>query len=73
MNINEDVEVSLTQAGAKIYNTYMSAIPNWEPKCSRCLKNMKLSLWSLMKIFGPHIHLGMEETPFVDNEITLPL
>lgn len=79
MNINNYVEVVLTKTGIDILeNHYMktySHLPiNIRMPLDMHLKASKqepiqFQLWELMKMFGPHIFLGMNESPFVGNEI----
>jgi hypothetical protein len=68
ININDYVEVVLTQAGADTYNTYWNDISyRWPGFVEKNLKEgdvLKEQLWSVMQIFGPHIHLG-GHVPFV--------
>jgi hypothetical protein len=63
ININDTAKVKLTPKGK-----LLCAI-NAEP----IMKDgaIELPLWALMRIFGPHIHMGMTEMFFVDNEIEI--
>lgn len=63
VNLNDYAEVVLTDVGARIWNEYEKgfakyAIPGWEPRLKKEGDTLKQQLWSLMKIYGPHIHLG---------------
>jgi hypothetical protein len=66
MNLNDSVFVVLTDAGLDMYNKAHTCIPNHTPRTER---HLTIQLWSLMEIFGPHIHMTMSHMPFVDNEI----
>jgi hypothetical protein len=78
-NINDEVEVRLTEAGKRIYRQYHGEISrkaSWgiairEPQEQEGWSCFQM--WVLMKIFGPHMRMGTPEAPFEENEIRLKL
>jgi hypothetical protein len=71
VNINSRCKVVLTEFGAKTYNEFHSQFKNYRPKELNVDDVLEDSLWSLMRVFGPSIHLGMIEVPFKNNEIEI--
>jgi hypothetical protein len=71
VNANEAVSVTLTMTGAAIYNDWMGQFPHNIRERVQPGQTIKLPLWSLMQIFGPSIHMGMHQVPFVDNVMDL--
>lgn len=71
MNLNEVVEVVLSQAGVDIYNNRIVdlGIGNY---CENVEEGhvLRTQLWSLFSMYGDHVGLG-REFPFVCGEITL--
>lgn len=68
ININDTVAVVLTESGAKIWNDNEMKyakynIPDWEPRLKQQGDVLRGQLWSFMRIFGRHMHLG-GEVPF---------
>lgn len=75
ININDYVEVVLTAAGARIWNEYEMGfakynVRGWEPRLKKEGDVHRESLWRMMKVFGPHIHLG-GVVPFVMCKMTI--
>jgi hypothetical protein len=64
-NINNSVEVRLTEKGANIYNNWYGRYAQYgivqEPVQEGHL--LRAQLWHLFQVFGEHIHLG-GEVPF---------
>ncbi|TQR97335.1 hypothetical protein [Paenibacillus ottowii] len=79
MNINDHVEVILTKTGIEMLeNHYQEAYSHLPISIRMPLDThfkaskqepIQFQLWELMQIYGPHIFLGMRESPFVGNEI----
>jgi hypothetical protein len=70
ININENCKVRLTDFGISVMKEHFSYMP--DEKYLRkpdALGYYSFSVWELFQIFGPRIHLGMSETPFVENVI----
>lgn len=61
MNINVTVKVKLTEVG----------IARWRGKFGVTRTEVELPLWELMAIFGPAMHMTMNDMYFVDNEIEI--
>lgn len=73
LNLNSYGTVTLTQAGADIYNKWdrqWEGYTWWEPKNFVAGSVLKDSLWKLFQIFGHHIHMGCE-VPFLDNVVEI--
>jgi len=69
MNINDQVQVTLTDDGVRVYEnsgTRLRLTPPTLPE-DRILKT---ELWDLMHVFGPHICMGSSPF-FVHNEVTI--
>ena len=76
ININEVVNFTLTETGAGILNKYYRQFnhPIFTDKINHKIgDNLVMSLWTVMEIFGPHIHMGMVEVPFQSNSLNLQL
>ena len=75
LNLNDNVSVVLTEAGAKRYNEwheqFIVGLPVSRSKGKAAGDTLHAQLWMLFQTFGDSIHLGMSEVPFLDNEITL--
>lgn len=72
IDANDIVKVTLTEAGARIFNAqyHGTAIPwKYRPAHKYGGDTLEVELWSLMKTFGPHIYMGMPEVPFLKNKI----
>lgn len=63
LNINYPVRVLLTSAGKAILEADEHATVRSVGEQTEC------ALWELMRIFGPHMHAGMSEMPFVGNVV----
>lgn len=63
VNINDNVRVALTRSGARILNAYNGHDIDKSV--------VEMQLWDVMAAFGPHLHMGMIESPFVNNVIEL--
>lgn len=67
LNFNEQATVKLTEFGARVYNDYMAQFPQylWE----RLMPGdaLRIELWNLSRIFGPHCYNGAPAVPFQDN------
>jgi hypothetical protein len=60
-NINDNVQVQLTERGSDIFGSHLVSInpttlDGWTT----------FQMWDLMRIFGPHMHMGTI-TPFKTN------
>lgn len=70
-NINEDVQVQLTDHGRRIHreqhDEFNKSFPHLKLKYTKPKEDnggwSKWQLWHLMQVFGPHIHLTMDN-PF---------
>jgi hypothetical protein len=71
VNINVSVAVTLTMTGAAIYNEHMGEFPKRVRDHVEPGKTITMPLWSLMEIFGPHLHMGMVTMPFEKNAVDL--
>ena len=72
LNINDQVEVTLTSHGAKLYNTHLGFVAYDYPEQKKtCGDVLKTELWNLMSIFGDHLYNGMPQGPFASNEVRL--
>lgn len=72
LNLNTQVEVTLTAFGAEWFNKFTKKYYSrgiYEPKQYLEDEVMRISLWGLMQAFGDSIHMGMLEVPFKDNNI----
>jgi hypothetical protein len=67
-NMNNYVEVVLTERGAEIYNECWKSYKSLLPKKSGDV--LKDPLWSIMETFGQHVGLGAN-SPFENCEIDL--
>lgn len=63
MNINDNIRVALTRRGAQILNAYNGHDID--------VSVVEMQLWDVMAAFGPHLHMGVLETPFVNNVIEI--
>lgn len=76
MNINNQVEVKLTDYGLQICKDYWKSL-NLEKygfKFSdlKIEDNiLKIELWGLMIMFGKYLYMGNTEIPFENNEIKI--
>jgi hypothetical protein len=75
VNLNDEVWVQLTDLGWKVYDDFHSDVP-LEPEKLRALVEdpsgwQKFQLWSLMEIYGPHTHHGMDSGFFERLELRL--
>lgn len=74
MNINNDVEITLTEYGKHILDNHRKKLEKGTGiKLDIIFKYeesgvYKAQLWELMNIFGSHIYNGAEQV-FVNNEI----
>jgi hypothetical protein len=71
INLNSYATVTLTQAGADIYNLWdrqWEGYVWWKPKNFVEGSEVKMPLWELFQIFGKHIHMGCV-VPFQDNMV----
>ena len=74
MNLNDQVEVKLTDYGLKIYNDYWEGLDLKKyglevPELNNNI--LKTELWDLMHIFSKYIYMGNTEVPFENNEIKI--
>ena len=67
-NINEEVRVVLTERGRMLWEKHWRDL-DLEPWGMKEDGSITVPLWNLMSTFGPHIYMGMFETPFVGNVI----
>lgn len=73
-NINSEVEVILTEYGAKILTEYWKEFQK-TAHIKRTFKEgdtYNIELWHLMSIFGDHLYNGGENA-FKDNLITITI
>lgn len=72
-NINDQCTVTLTEAGAKIYNEWgnQHKYPGSAPYRHADGFVLRTQLWSLMQIFGSHIYMGMAQVPFLNAKINI--
>lgn len=76
INLNEYVQVKLTEYGKRVHFDYWydkpihirSKFPYRQPIINE-QGYSKFQLWDLMSIFGPVLHLGNPNVPFEGNEI----
>jgi hypothetical protein len=70
INLNDYVEVTLTEYGKELYReNFRKYVPDAvDPKIS---EPMRIQFWELMHIFGPVMYLGNTRMPFHDNRITV--
>jgi hypothetical protein len=74
MNINDMVEVTLTEYGKKILDSYIGNLENMSGiDCKILFKydehgKLSVSFWELMNLFGKHIYNGAKQV-FENNEI----
>lgn len=72
INLNETVEVVLTEAGAEAYNKrwYELKIPEkYRREPVKAGHVLKMHVHEMMNEFGPSVHLGMR-SPFENFSIT---
>ncbi len=67
-NINDTVRAKLTDYGTQYYTLFHRTLGVSVPAA---IKSVEMPLWELMQIFGPTLHMGMRELPFVDNEVEI--
>jgi hypothetical protein len=70
LNLNAKVVVTLTEAGASIFNDHMARYPMKTP-LKVAGDTYRTELWALMQVFGAHIYMGMGEVPFLDNDLEI--
>lgn len=73
INLNDTVEVTLTEKGAEVYNKYLEGSYMYRQGLREQKKAgdvLKEQLWHMFQVFGPHIHLG-NQAPFDLCEIRL--
>lgn len=73
VNTNDQVSVRLTDTGMEILRQHWGE--HFDGVCRHRLSpdgEYTESLWQIMRIFGPSIHLGMGEVPFVGNVVNIP-
>jgi hypothetical protein len=70
LNLNDYVEVALTDAGASIYNQYYAEMKAYKPENVVEGHVLKEPLWELFHVFGPFVGIGMD-SPFKNCAITL--
>lgn len=72
INMNDQATVTLTAYGARVWNARYDGIDipaEHLPEAVVAGQQIKTQLWDLMHVFGPGIHMGMQEVPFLQNEI----
>ena len=69
MNINDMVEVELTELGKEIFISYHRDYFKYYLDQMKGDK-LKIQLWCLFETFGPHIHMGSKPC-FINNEIKI--
>lgn len=72
MNINDNVQYTLTASGAAIWNARYedtAMLTKYVPEVMRAGDVVKTQLWYVMQVFGPHIYLGMGEAFCVNCEM----
>lgn len=69
LNLNDRVKVKLTDAGAAVYEKWLSQFPVHARGYER---EMTLALWELAQAFGPEMFMGDPRGPFFEgNEMDL--
>lgn len=74
INMNDPVTVTLTTYGAQTWNARYNGISipvEHRPKPSHTGDVITAQLWDLMHVFGPGIHMGMLEVPFLHNAMDI--
>jgi hypothetical protein len=62
MNINEYVEFILTEEGARVYNARWDGLKmptSYVPSTKQAGERIRMQLWNVMEVFGPHTGLGL--------------
>lgn len=73
ININNLVEVTLTDYGKEVYKRYLHARytdVDIEHKIKAADPVLRTALWDIMHIFGQHLWMGNKQL-FIDNRITV--
>lgn len=71
-NINNYVSVTLTEYGAKIYNSQwdgLSIPKEYIPEQKKAGDTLKIQMWCLLETFGKHISIGFN-SPFENCSMT---
>lgn len=68
INMNDFCRVKLTAFGHHILESHYKGL--YQPK-QRDDGFYRFQMWELFQVFGSKFHLGMNEIPFVNNEIQL--
>lgn len=69
ININDIVLLNLTEEGKKVIEAYYEQY-NQKIEIDTNIP-YRTTLWNCAAIFGPHLHMGMQEPFFKDNNITI--
>lgn len=67
MNINDNVQVTLTPTGMMILLAYYEELTTPCPDSK--MYDGKFQMWELFEIFGPHINQAMQTPVFASNRI----
>jgi hypothetical protein len=75
VNINDIVEVTLTNAGKRAYEEYFNGLyrDNHSRPTTAAPDVLKTELWGLFQIFGSHMSLGMPSPMFKHNNIQIQM
>ncbi len=70
LNTNTMVSAKLTALGATLWvASHFDISLGKRPPPVKAGDVVTDTLWHFMAVFGPHLHHGMPETPFVDNNL----
>ena len=69
MNVNDQVSVTLTEEGLRLWDEYHDGYPALQAR-AREEGGLKTEVWKLMQVFGPHVRMG-GPNHFVNNEIKI--
>jgi hypothetical protein len=73
INCNSEFTVELTDAGKEFLAAYYDAIElpqEWRRELEPG-DTLRVPLWDLMHVFGPHMRMGQNRVPFKGNVMTL--
>lgn len=71
INLNDRVQVNLTEYGKEIYCEYYNKLHLGSLKLlqSELITSQTMQLWELMNIFGSKMSIGMGNVMFENNDI----
>lgn len=72
LNLNDQVEVILTEAGARMLNEYYGKYDRWHDWHDvQEGKVYKTELWHLAHVFGEKLYNGTTQMPFKSNKLVV--